>query len=43
LRFSFFAYFIPAPAGIKAKVLQKIDLVVLQWFELSFRRFGPRI
>jgi hypothetical protein len=36
-------YFIPAEAGIKAKVLQKFCLVILQLFELSSRRFSPRI
>jgi hypothetical protein len=36
-------YFIPASAGIKAKVLQKYRLGILQLFELSSSRFGPRI
>jgi hypothetical protein len=38
-----FLYFIPAGAGIKAKVLQKYRRILLQLFELSLRRFGPRI
>jgi hypothetical protein len=36
-------YFIPAEAGIKAKVLQKFRLLILHLFELSSSRFGPRI